>query len=115
MTTFRTISNADIKTSTSTLNQLIDFVEQDISGSTSRKRYQVFVTSSGGNAITSSLYQTVYDQNFTLQTSNELFDLTFGLYYNGMTVTGSESSNSPDALGKRLFPTATHMIVTGKQ
>ena len=110
MTTFRTISNADIKTSTSTLNQLIDFVEQDISGSSSRKKYQVFVTSSGGHAITSSLYQTVYDQNFALQTSNELFDLTFGLYYNGTTVTGGESNNSPDALGKRLFPTEHPMM-----
>ena len=57
MATFKTISSADIKTTKTVLNQLIDFVEEDVSGSTSRKSYQVFVTSSGDNAITSSLFQ----------------------------------------------------------
>ena len=77
MATFKTISSADIKTTRTTLNQLVDFVEEDVSGSVTRKKYQVFVTSSGGNAVTSSLFQTVFDQNYTLQTANEIFDMTF--------------------------------------
>jgi len=108
MATFKTISSADIKTTTSVLNQLVDFVEEDISGSASRKKYQVFVTSSGGNAITSSLYHTVYDQNFTLQTSNELFDMTMGLYSEGTVATGSQSST--DVNGKRIFPSVSLMM-----
>ena len=102
MATFKTISSADIKTTSSVLNQLVDFVEEDISGSATRKKYQVFVTSSGGNAITSSLYQTIYDQNFTLQTSNELFDVTMGLYSEGEVATGSQSDT--DSNGKRIYP-----------
>ena len=112
MATFKTISSADIKTSQSVLNQLIDFVEEDISGSATRKKYQVFVTSSGGasppNAITSSVYQTVYDQNFTLQTANELFDVTFGLYGPGTTVAAAQTGT--DTNGKRLFPSSSVMM-----
>lgn len=112
MATFKTISSADIKTTQSVLNQLVDFVEEDISGSASRKKYQVFVTSSGGatppNSITSSIYQTIYDQNFTLQTSNELFDFTVGLYADGTTATGSQSD--ADVNGKRLFPSQSVMM-----
>lgn len=108
MATFKTISSADIKTTTSVLNQLVDFVEEDISGSATRKKYQVFVTSSGDNAVTSSLYQTVYDQNFTLQTSNELFDITAGLYSEGTVATGSQSST--DVNGKRIYPEVSLMM-----
>ena len=70
MATFKTISSDDIKETTSVLNQLVDFVEEDVSGSATRKKFQVFVTSSGANAVTSSLFQTVYDQDFKLQTAN---------------------------------------------
>ena len=108
MATFKTISSADIKTTQSVLNQLVDFVEEDISGSATRKKYQVFLTSSGGNAITSSIYQTVYDQNFTLQTSNELFDMTCGLYALGTTATGSQTST--DINGKRLYSESSPMM-----
>jgi uncharacterized protein YpmS len=65
MATFKTISSADIKTTRSNLNQLIDFVEEDISGSNTRKSYQVFVTGTNRDSgVTSSLFQTVYDQNY---------------------------------------------------
>jgi hypothetical protein len=87
MATFKTISSADIKTTRSNLNQLIDFVEEDISGSNTRKSYQVFVTGTNRDSgVTSSLFQTVYDQNYQLQTANELFDLTVGLSEAGSTV-----------------------------
>jgi len=108
MATFKTISSADIKTTQSVLNQLVDFVEEDISGSATRKKYQVFLTSSGDNAITSSIYQTVYDQNFTLQTSNELFDITYGLYALGTSATGSQTST--DINGKRLYSESSPMM-----
>ena len=99
MATFKTISSDDIKETTSVLNQLVDFVEEDVSGSNTRKKFQVFVTSSAANSITSSLFQTVFDQNYTLQTANELFDTT---------VTGSRTSI--DANGKFLFPSQSLMM-----
>lgn len=110
MATFKTITSDDIKTTTSVLNQLVDFVEEDISGSNTRKKYQVFVTSSATNAVTSSLFHTVYDQNYTLQTANELFDVTMGLYYNSETVTGSQGATTQDTNGKLLFPSQSLMM-----
>jgi len=109
MATFKTISSADIKTTRSMLNQLIDLVEEDVSGSATRKKYKVFVTgSTGGNGVTSSLYQTVFDQDYTLQTSNELFDITMGLFSNSDTVVSS--STGTDINGKLLFPSESLMM-----
>ena len=108
MATFKTISSADIKTTKTVLNQLIDFVEEDVSGSTSRKSYQVFVTSSGDNAITSSLFQTVFDQNYTLQTANELFDITYGVFSGSSSVTAA--STGIDTNGKILFTSQSVMM-----
>lgn len=69
----------DVKTTRSFLNQLIDVLQEDISSSVSRRKYQVFVTGGIGPGVTSSLFQTVYDQDFTLQTANPIFDITLGL------------------------------------
>ena len=105
MATFKTISSADIKTTRSSLNQLIDFVEEDISGSLTRKKFKVFVTGTSSPTdpgITSSIYQTVYDQDYTLQTSNELFDMTLGLFKSSDLV--SSCSSGADINGKLLFP-----------
>ena len=110
MATFKTLSSRDIKTTTSVLNQLVDFVEEDISGSNTRKTYDVFVTGSGNNSITSSLYHTVYDQNYTLQTANELFDITIGLHAESGIVTGSSFITSSDASGKMLFTSQSLMM-----
>jgi len=76
---FKSLIGNDITQTRSILNQLVDIVREDISGSNSRKSYEVFVTSSVGPGVTSSLYQTVFDQDFSLQTANSLFDMTFGL------------------------------------
>ena len=113
MATFKTLSSADIKTTRSNLNQLIDIVEEDMSGSATRRKYKVFVTGaadSGGNvgSVTSSIYQTVYDQDFTLQTSNELFDLTYGVFKNSSTVV--TASTGTDINGKILFPSESLMM-----
>lgn len=110
MGTFNNITVDDIRTTTSILNQLVDFVEEDMSGSLQRKKYEVFVTSSADNAVTSSLFHTVYDQNFTLQTANELFDITVGLYHDSQTVTGSQGSDPTDDNGKLLFPSQSLMM-----
>ena len=113
MATFKTISDGNIQTTRNVLNQLVDFVAEDMSGSltsnNTRKKYQVFVTGGfGGTGVTSSLFQTVYDQNFALQTSNELFDLTVGLFDSSGIVTGSSSGT--DTNGKRLFGKETLMM-----
>jgi len=108
MATFKELSAADIKTSKSVLNQLIDIVQADISSSNTRQRYQVFVTGGIGPGVTSSLHQTVYDQDFTLQTANPLFDMTVGLYVSGASVTGSQTSE--DVNGKLLFPSSSLMM-----
>jgi len=110
MATFKTISSADIKTTQSVLNQLVDFVEEDISGSgtITRKKFQVFVTSSGDNAVTSSLFHTIYDQNYNLQTANELFDMTVGLFASSDTVVSS--STGTDVNGKLLFSSQSLMM-----
>lgn len=108
MATFKELTAADIKTSRSFLNQLVDVIAEDVSGSTTRRKYQVFVTGGVGPGITSSLFQTVYDQDFSLQTANPVFDLTVGLYHTGSTV--NSASSGEDSFGKKLFPSQTVMM-----
>jgi len=102
---FVSIDDSNITTSKTSVQQLIDIVQADISsdtGSATRKKYQVFV--SGGTSlasITSSLYQTVFDQDFTLGTSNPLFDITIGSYLdssdpNNVTVNTAAASFDND-------------------
>lgn len=60
--------------------QYIDILKSDISSAENRKNYEVFVTGGTNQAnVKSTLYQTIFDQDFTLSTSNPLFDLTVGL------------------------------------
>lgn len=108
MATYKEILPSDIKTSRSFLNQLIDVLEEDISGSSSRRKYQVFVTGGVGPGVTSSLYQTVFDQDFTLQTSNPIFDFTIGIEPAGTTAVSSQTGT--DAAGKELFPSSSLMM-----
>ena len=65
----------------SNLNQVIDIIQEDVSGSATRRKYQTFVTGGIGPGVTSSLYQTMYDQDFTLQTANPIMDMTVGLFH----------------------------------
>jgi len=110
MATFKTISSKDVKTTTSYLNQLVDFIEIDISSSNTRKAYKVFLTSSlsAGAGVTSSLFQTVYDQDFTLQTANPLFDITVGIFSGSTTV--KNASTGQDDANKLLFPSESLMM-----
>lgn len=105
MATFKEISAADVKTSKSALNQLVDMIQEDVSGSATRRAYQVFVTGSGVTSVTASLFQTVYDQDYTLQTANPMFDMTVGLWYSGSTV--QDIKLGEDTAGKLLFPSSS--------
>src|SRR5574343_107501 len=108
MTIYKEILPSDIQSSRSYLNQIVDILQEDISGSVSRRKYQAFVTGGIGPGVTSSLYQTVYDQDFTLQTANPVFDITIGLYYSGSTVASSKIGE--DSAGKELFPSSSLMM-----
>jgi hypothetical protein len=105
MATFKEISAADVKTSKSALNQLVDVIQEDVSGSATRRAYQVFVTGSGNTSVTASLFQTVYDQDYTLQTANPMFDMSVGLWYSGSTV--QDILIGEDTAGKMLFPSSS--------
>jgi hypothetical protein len=119
MATTKEILASDKKTTRSFLNQLIDVLQEDISSSVSRRKYQVFVTGGVGPGVTSSLFQTVYDQDFTLQTSNPIFDITIGLSPPD-AIRGNNSSNSTgyagitstgqDTTGKYLYPSSSLMM-----
>jgi hypothetical protein len=103
------IDESSMTTSKSSVQQLIDIVQSDISnlgGENTRKKYQVFV--SGGTnltSITSSLYQTVFDQDFTLGTSNPLFDITVGSFLGGTSDVPTVNTVTAefDGSGKLLF------------
>ena len=113
MATYKTISSNDIKTTRSNLNQLIDFVEEDVSGSATRKKYQVYVTgtsAAGDTGITSSLFHTVYDQNYQLQTANELFDMTIGLFKGSSTVSEVQTNSGAGADEKLTFKSSSLMM-----
>ena len=108
---YKTINPNDVRVTTSFLNQLVDVVAQDVSSSASastRRQYQVFVTGGIGPGVTSSLFQTVYDQDFSLQTSNPMFDVTVGIFSGSNTV--SACNTGVDTNGKLLFNSRSLMM-----
>lgn len=109
MAVFKELTSENIKTARSFLSQLVEVLQQDISGSSSRRKYQHFVTGAGvAPGVTSSMFQTVYDQDFTLQTASAQFDMTVGLFTSGSTVTSVQTGI--DSAGKLLFPSQTLMM-----
>jgi hypothetical protein len=113
MATFKEITAADIQTTRTALSQLVDVIQTDVSSSSTRKGYAMFVTASTDPAgtvysVTSSLFQTVYDQDYTLQVANAIFDTTVGLYSSGATATSA--SLGVDSSGKLLFPSSSLMM-----
>jgi len=110
MATFTSInaSAGDSTTSTSDLTQLVDVIQEDVSGSSTRRAYQVFVTGGIGPGVTSSLFQTVYDQDFSLQTSNAIMDMTFGIFSGSSMVT--DVRTGIDTNGKYMFPSESLMM-----
>lgn len=85
---FVKIDDASIQTPEETsVYQYIDILKSDISSTENRKNYEVFVTGGTNQAtVKSTLYQTIFDQDFTLSTSNPLFDVTLGLLKEDVTV-----------------------------
>ena len=115
--TIKIDSTSDVINKASNVNQLIDIIGVDVashdgsSDTNTRKSYEVFTTGSAGqntSAIASSLFQTVFDQDFTYQTSNELLDVAIGLYKESKEVTNT--STSTDSSGKLIFPDTVLMM-----
>jgi hypothetical protein len=104
MSTFSSFVPSDIRASSTVLTQLVDIVGADLSGSDGRKTYPHFVSGS----LTSSLYWTMHDQDYTLSTANALLDLTVGIF-SGSSVVASASVGS-DSSGKVLFPSSTFQM-----
>lgn len=109
MPVYKGIGPKDIKTAKSYLNQLVDVVQSSVSQSVTRKAYEVFISGSGAASITSSLFQTVFDQDFTLATANEMFDVTVGLYASSSIVTGAPGYGV-DTAGKLTFSSNAAMM-----
>ena len=107
---YKDFTAADIKASPSSLSQLIDVIQEDVSGSLTRRKYQVFVTGGIGPGVTSSLFQTVYDQDFTLQTANPVMDLSVGLFQGGDTVLGAPGYSKNELTNKLLFASQSMMM-----
>tara|TARA_R110000851_G_scaffold37420_6_gene96663 strand:+ start:4513 stop:5928 length:1416 start_codon:yes stop_codon:yes gene_type:complete len=112
MAQFKSFAPADFTQPASSLNQLIDVIQEDISGSATRRKYQVFVTGGIGPGVTSSLYQTVYDQDYSLQTANPIFDMSVGLFHNSAVtnIVSEAPGYSVDTSGKLLFASQSLMM-----
>ena len=111
------IDRSNITTNKSKVRQLIDIVQTDIASveQSTRKSYEVFVSGVNSQNITSSLFQTVFDQEFALGTANPLFDVSIGslLEEDGtnLTVNTLSSGLSRDAGGKVIgFADSTPMM-----
>ena len=104
----------------SNLNQVIDVIQEDISGSATRRKYQTFVTGGIGPGVTSSLYQTVYDQDFTLQTANSVLDMTVGLFHDDVNGTPrdnlvvAETGYNKSGNNQLLFDTKSTLMMREK-
>jgi hypothetical protein len=109
MATFKEFDVSEVRTDTDVLDIYVDFIQSDISSSINRRQFQLWTSGGLGPGITSSLYQTVFDQDFSLQTANAMFDITFGLSRQSGLVTGSllyEDSTT----GKLYFPTSSVQV-----
>ena len=93
MAVFKEFTSEDIKTTHDVMSMLIDVIAEDVSSSITRQKFKVFVSGGrpGSPGVTSSLYQTVWDQDYTLASANPVFDMTIGLF-NACYVTASQVS-----------------------
>ena len=106
-------TQTDKRTQSDVLEQLIDVIGNDVSSSVTRRKYQVWVTGSGtGAGVTSSLFQTVFDQDFTLQTANPVFDVTVGLHTTSDLVT--KTTTSYDAINDQYYFPSTSLMMREK-
>lgn len=111
MATFEFFNPAsDKRTQSDVLEQLVDVIGDDVSSSLTRRKFQVWVTGSGASAgVTSSLFQTVYDQDFTLQTANPVFDVTIGIHTSSVLIPALTTSY--DSVNDQYyFPSSSLMM-----
>ncbi len=118
----KTLDVADRKSDKARLNQLIDIISSDISTEANRRKYPAFV-SGKVTPVTSSLFNTIFDQDHTLQSSNALFDMSFGVYAftttgNTPTIAGSSVvtglNGTIDSAGKYNFSATTSNMMREK-
>lgn len=102
---FKPLTN--VQTGKDYLEMVVDVINIDISGSTSRRKYQHWVSAASITVpgVTSSLYQTVYDQDFTLQTANPVMDMSIGLHTSSNAII--DYYTAIDSNGKYYFPSNT--------
>jgi len=106
-------AQSDLKTQSDVLEQLVDVIGNDVSSSVTRRKYQVWVTGSGTTSgVTSSLFQTVFDQDFSLQTANPVFDVTVGLHKTSPLVV--ETTTSYDATNDQYYFSSQSMMMREK-
>jgi len=106
-------AQTDKRTQSDVLEQLIDVIGNDVSSSVTRRKYQVWVTGSGiGPGVTSSLFQTVFDQDYTLQTANPVFDTTIGLHTSSLLV--QTITTSYDAVNDQYYFPSTSLMMREK-
>lgn len=112
MAVFKELNQNDIKTDRSALEQLVDILQNDISSSATRKSYQVWISGGLGPGVTSSLFQTIFDQDYSLQTANPVFDITFGLSISSSLVT--QATTSVDTTTNKYYFSSQSLMMREK-
>jgi hypothetical protein len=106
-------AQTDKRTQSDVLPQLIDVIGNDVSSSVTRRKYQVWVTGSGtGPGVTSSLFQTIFDQDYSLQTANPVFDATVGFHTSSLLV--QAITTSYDAVNDQYYFPSTSLMMREK-
>lgn len=123
--TFYDINDSDRVSKKSNIRQLVDILQADVASKddadppnllNTRKKYEVFKAGGlGETEVVSSLYQTVFDQDHTYQTSNEMLDITIGCHSTSTTVTSINTDSTTglpnvDSSGKMIFPSTSLMM-----
>lgn len=110
MAVFKEFSADQIQTKRGALTQVFEIPQTDISSSTTRKAYQVFVTGGVGPGVTSSLFQTIFDQAYTSPTANPIFDITIGLAVSSSLVQTGSLLYVDSNTGKYYFSSQSLMM-----
>ena len=116
MSYYKTFTHADMTSRKDSLFQAINLKQNIVSGSHFKKTYDHYITSSntsdivGTSTVTSSLYHTVCDNYVSRIDSNEVFDITFGLWHLSQTVTGSPGYSYNSDIDKITFASQSLMM-----
>ena len=103
MAVFKELTQEDFTVENDVLDQVVDILQTDISSSLSRRQNPIWVSGGVGPGVTSSFVQTVFDQDFTQQTANPIFDITFGLSSESELVNTGSLISIDSRTGKYYF------------